>query len=182
MRRQPVDGTVAAEVVKDRAVEWKDDLISVTQGLTAEGFERRCHRILRESGFLKVEVTGRSGNGGIDGVGVRRVARLSFQVCVQCKKWKRKMRAKDIRDFRGAMVGLTGKGCSCPPASPSPHGESARDFVNRRMHELCPVRPEVGHPRRAVNQFLVWAWRRRETTSGKRRRGAPPAPPPPCQL
>lgn len=129
-----------------------------------------------------MEVTGRSGDGGIDGVGVRRVALLSFQVCVQCKKWQGKLPAKDIRDFRGAMVGRTDKGCSCPPASPSPHGESAVDFVNNRRQELCPVRPEVGHPRRAVNQFLVWAWRRRETASGKRRRGAHPAPQPPCQL
>jgi hypothetical protein len=129
-----------------------------------------------------VEVTGRSGDGGIDGVGVRRVALLSFQVCFQFKKWQGKVPAKDIRDFRGAMVGRTDKGCSCPPASPSPHGESAVDFVNSRRHELCPVRPEVGHPRRAVNQFLVWAWRRRETASGKRRRGAHPAPQPPCQL
>jgi len=182
MRRQPGHGTVEAELVQDRAVGWKNDLIGVMQGVTAKGFERLCQRILRESAFLKVEVTGRSGHGGIDGVGVQRVALLSFQVCFQCKKWKGKVPAKDIRDFRGAMVGRTDKGCSCPPASPSQHGESAGDFLNSRMHQLCPVRSEVGHPRRAVNQFLVWAWRRRETTSGKRRRGAHPAPQPPCQL
>jgi restriction system protein len=55
--------------------------------MTADGFERLCQRILRESGFLKVEVTGRSGDGGIDGVGVLRIALLSFQVYFQCKKW-----------------------------------------------------------------------------------------------
>ena len=30
-------------------------------------FERLCQRVLRESGFVEVEVTGRSGDGGIDG-------------------------------------------------------------------------------------------------------------------
>ncbi|MCX6586531.1 MAG: hypothetical protein NTX13_08120 [Acidobacteria bacterium] len=36
MTRQPGDGTVAAEVVENRAAGWKDDLIGVMQGVTAE--------------------------------------------------------------------------------------------------------------------------------------------------
>jgi restriction system protein len=91
--------------------EWKDGLLAVlTNQIKADAFERLAQRILRESGFVKVEVTGRSGDGGIDGVGVLRLALLSFQVYFQCKKYKGSVSASAIRDFRGAMVGRTDKG------------------------------------------------------------------------
>jgi hypothetical protein len=67
-------------------------------------------RILREAGFTKVEVRGKSGDGGIDGVGVLRVNLVSFQVYFQCKKWKGSVGSKEIRDFRGAMQGRADKG------------------------------------------------------------------------
>jgi restriction system protein len=90
---------------------WKDELLTVlTNQIKADAFERLAQRILRESGFVKVEVTGRSGDGGIDGVGVLRLALLSFQVYFQCKKYKGSVSAGAIRDFRGAMVGRTDKG------------------------------------------------------------------------
>jgi restriction system protein len=105
VKRRSGNGAAEPEGVPETGGGWKDELIGVLQGMTADAFERLCQRILRESGFLKVAVTGRSGDGGIDGVGVLRVALLSFQVYFQCKKWKGNVRAKDIRDFRGAMVG-----------------------------------------------------------------------------
>jgi restriction system protein len=90
--------------------EWRDSLLGVLQGLPPSSFERLCQRVLRESGFTRVEVTGRSGDGGIDGVGVLRIALLSFQVFFQCKRYKGSVGASAIRDFRGAMVGRTDKG------------------------------------------------------------------------
>ena len=91
--------------------DWKDGLLAVLTGhLKPDAFERLAQRILRESGFVKVEVTGRSGDGGIDGVGVLRLALLSFQVYFQCKKYKGSVSPGAIRDFRGAMVGRTDKG------------------------------------------------------------------------
>lgn len=91
--------------------DWKDGLLAVlTSQLKSDAFERLAQRILRESGFVKVEVTGRSGDGGIDGVGVLRLALLSFQVYFQCKKYKGSVSPGAIRDFRGAMVGRTDKG------------------------------------------------------------------------
>jgi restriction system protein len=73
-------------------------------------FERLCQRILQDSGFIKVEITGRSGDGGIDGIGVLRVNLLSFHVFFQCKRWKGSVGASAVRDFRGAMVGRAEKG------------------------------------------------------------------------
>jgi restriction system protein len=99
------------EDLRPETKDWKDNLLTIlTNQIKADAFERLAQRILRESGFVKVEVTGRSGDGGIDGVGVLRLALLSFQVYFQCKKYKGSVSAGAIRDFRGAMVGRTDKG------------------------------------------------------------------------
>jgi len=66
-------------------------------------FERLAQRLLREAGFTKVEVRGKSGDGGIDGVGVLRVNLVSFQVYFQCKRWKGSVGSKEIRDFAMAQ-------------------------------------------------------------------------------
>lgn len=66
---------------------------------------------MRESGFVQVEVTGRTGDGGIDGKGIARIhGFMSFHVIFQCKKYQGSVSAGDIRDFRGAMVGRADKG------------------------------------------------------------------------
>src|SRR6266851_4621800 len=105
------EGRQEEEYLQPETKDWKDGLLAVlTDQIKADAFERLAQRILRESGFVKVEVTGRSGDGGIDGVGVLRLALLSFQVYFQCKKYKGSVSAGAIRDFRGAMVGRTDKG------------------------------------------------------------------------
>ena len=90
---------------------WKDKLLLAIQEMKPEAFERFCQRILRESGFIQVQVTGRSGDGGIDGTGIIRLAGLlSFHVIFQCKRYKGNVPSKEVRDFRGAMVGRADKG------------------------------------------------------------------------
>lgn len=89
---------------------WKDELLAALRDMTAAAFERLAERLLREAGFIKVEVTGRSGDGGIDGIGVLRLTLLSFQVLFQCKRYQGSVGASAIRDFRGAMVGRSDKG------------------------------------------------------------------------
>jgi restriction system protein len=89
---------------------WKDKLLEILRELRPNAFERLAQRVLREAGFIKVEVTGKSGDGGIDGIGVLRVNLLSFQVLFQCKRYQATVGAGAIRDFRGAMVGRSDKG------------------------------------------------------------------------
>jgi restriction system protein len=89
---------------------WKEKLLGVLKSMPADSFERLCQRILRESGFTKVEVTGRSGDGGIDGAGVLRMNLVSFHVLFQSKRRKDAVSASVIRDFRGAMIGRADKG------------------------------------------------------------------------
>ena len=91
---------------------WKQQLsIVLTQKLDPSAFERLIQRLLRESGFVQVEVTGKTGDGGIDGKGVARINGLmSFHVLFQRKRYKGSVGASEIRDFRGAMVGRADKG------------------------------------------------------------------------
>jgi restriction system protein len=94
----------------ETGTQWKEILLECLLKIDPSAFERLCQRVLRESGFVKVEVTGKSGDGGIDGIGVLRLNLLSFQVFFQCKRWKGSVGASTIRDFRGAMVGRADKG------------------------------------------------------------------------
>lgn len=97
-------------VTSDDFTDWKTKLLDTLKSMDPTAFERLAQRLLRESGFTKVEVRGKSGDGGIDGVGVLRVNLVSFQVFFQCKRYKGSVGASDIRDFRGAMQGRADKG------------------------------------------------------------------------
>jgi restriction system protein len=90
---------------------WREELIGVLRQMPPAGFERLIQRLLRESGFIQVEVTGQSGDGGIDGKGIMRLAGLlSFHIIFQCKRYSGSVSAGQVRDFRGAMVGRADKG------------------------------------------------------------------------
>ncbi len=100
------------EIDAETEITWRDRLLDILKALEPSSFEKLCQRVLRESGFQNVEVTGRSGDGGIDGKGVIKISGLlSFTVFFQCKRYKRSsVSAKDVRDFRGAMSGRADKG------------------------------------------------------------------------
>lgn len=92
-------------------IAWHQKLHKILLSLDPSAFERLAQRLLRESGFIQVQVTGKSGDGGIDGVGIARISGfLSFHVLFQCKRYQGSITAGQIRDFRGAMQGRTDKG------------------------------------------------------------------------
>jgi restriction system protein len=104
---------IEQEVVEevDDTEEWKEKLLNILYNITPAAFERLAQRLLRESGFFQVEVTGKSGDGGIDGKGIVRVSGLlSFHVIFQCKRYRGSVTPSQIRDFRGAMQGRADKG------------------------------------------------------------------------
>ncbi|CAO3416998.1 restriction endonuclease [Azospirillum argentinense] len=162
-----VDAAIAREVEAEVDVDWKAQLLDVLTKMSPAAFERLAQRILRESGFVKVEVTGKSGDGGIDGIGVLRITLISFQVLFQCKRYKDVVGAGAIRDFRGAMVGRTDKGLFITTGrfTPDARREATRDGappvelidgealcdvlkdlkigVSTRMVEVVTVNPEV---------------------------------------
>jgi restriction system protein len=98
------------EFSEARTEEWYARLLDAIKNLSPAGFERLCQFLLRKNGFTKVEVTGRSGDGGVDGVGVYQLGLLSFSVLFQCKRYKDTVSSPIVRDFRGAMDGRADKG------------------------------------------------------------------------
>ena len=95
----------------EEAADWRDKLNSVLLSMEPSAFERLAQRLLRESGFTQVEVSGRSGDGGIDGKGIIRLnGILSFHTIFQCKRYQGRVSASHMRDFRGAMQGRADKG------------------------------------------------------------------------
>jgi restriction system protein len=94
----------------NRKVEWQEELLDIILKMSSSAFERLVQRLLRESGFVQVEVTGQSGDGGIDGHGILRLGGLlSFHVVFQAKRWKGAVGAGQVRESRGAMVGRADK-------------------------------------------------------------------------
>ena len=113
-------------------VTYREQLLDTMKALSPGGFERLCQRLLRESGFEEVVVTGRSGDGGIDGHGVLELNPfVSFRVYFQCKRYDGSVGSGAVRDFRGAMMGRADKGLILTTGTFTPDAkrEAVRDGV-----------------------------------------------------
>jgi restriction system protein len=117
--RKSSDSTAGLGVSEDLApleeessgeTDWKQQLLGHLIGMSPDAFERLAQRLLREADFDSVTVTGRSGDGGIDGLGVYRLGLVSFPVFFQCKRYQGSVGSGAVRDFRGAMAGRGDKG------------------------------------------------------------------------
>lgn len=102
---------IVAEATGATPQDYRGAVMGILLKLPAPGFERLCQRVLREAGFTQVVVTGRSGDGGIDGYGTLSVNPLvSFKVLFQCKRFSKSVAPSHVRDFRGGMAGRADKG------------------------------------------------------------------------
>ena len=117
--KKPVKKNESAEIQMENAgVEipeevrsWRRKLQDVIQNMDPFGFERLTQRLLRECGFTQVEVTKKSGDGGIDGTGKLRINGVfSFNIAFQCKRYHGVVGSGDIRDFRGSLTTNIEKG------------------------------------------------------------------------
>jgi restriction system protein len=121
-----------AALADGKPENYRESVLKLLRSLPPSGFERFCQRILRESGFQQVKITGRSGDGGIDGVGVLQVNPfVSFKVLFQSKRYSGTVSASQVRDFRGAMAGRADKGLIITTGtfSVDAKAESVRDGV-----------------------------------------------------
>lgn len=99
------------EEFPDEIKPWKERLAGILQKMDPYGFERLTQRVLRECGFSQVEVTKKSGDGGIDGTGKLKINGIfSFNVAFQCKRYSGVVGAPDIRNFRGSLTTNIEKG------------------------------------------------------------------------
>lgn len=112
----------------EAADDWKDNLLTTLKNVTPGAFERLMGRILREAGFRNVEVRGKSGDEGIDGVGTYKVSLVSFPTYFQCKRYTGSVGAGAVRDFRGAMSGRGDRGILITTGTFTP---SARSEANK---------------------------------------------------
>jgi len=101
----------ADELPPSEESNYRGQLLEIILALPPDGFERLCQRLLRESGFQEVTVTGRSGDGGIDGIGILQINPfVSFKALFQSKRYAGAVSSPQVRDFRGAMMGRADKG------------------------------------------------------------------------
>lgn len=127
--------------------DFRREFLERLQALPPSGFERFARRLLLESGFQEVVITGRSGDGGIDGIGRLQVNSLvSTKVLFQCKRYQGSVSANTVRDFRGAMAGRSENGIVITTGTftRSAMDEALRDGVppielvdGGRLVELC---------------------------------------------
>ena len=90
---------------------WREQITDLLLNMSPYAFEKLAQRLLRECGFSDVEVTKKSGDGGIDGTGKLRINGIfSFNVAFQCKRYKGAVGAPEIRDFRGSLSTSIEKG------------------------------------------------------------------------
>ena len=112
-QRRPVDDDEGHSEDDDGEGEhehWKGKLLGALKSMDPSAFERLSMRLVKEAGFRNVEVLGKSGDGGIDGVGVYKVSLVSFPTYFQCKRYAGSVPSSAVRDFRGAMSGRGEKG------------------------------------------------------------------------
>jgi len=133
VQKQKARQKIQLDEDSEEPLGWEEVLLGTLKAIRPAAFERLCQRLLREAGFSKVEVTGQSGDGGIDGIGVLKVNLLSFHVHFQCKRYAGAVSSPDIRNFRGAMVGRSDKGLFITT------GRFTRDAEAEAMRDGAPA-------------------------------------------
>jgi len=107
------EAEIAGEPAEVETPELAEEskLLDVLQSLSPEGFERLCKRLLHEYGLEKVVVTGKSHDGGIDGMGLLRLNPfVTMKVLFQCKRVRKSVSRAQVGDFRNAVMGRADKG------------------------------------------------------------------------
>lgn len=103
-----VEDVVEGEAERNK---YREDALDKLKSLTPKAFEYFCRALLLEAGFEDVEVTGRSGDRGIDGRGTLKINPLfSMKVGFQAKRYQESVGPGVVRDFRGAIVGRADRG------------------------------------------------------------------------
>jgi restriction system protein len=111
-------------------IAWRVELLQQIKKISPSGFERLSQRFLRELGFNNVTVTGKTGDGGIDGFGQLTIGSVvTFKIAFQCKRYDGSVPVDKIRDFRGSIIGRAEKGLLITTGTFSSQGrqEAQRD-------------------------------------------------------
>ena len=93
----------SVKTVPDEKSSWYKRVAKILQNISPYSFERLTQRLFKECEFQDVQVTKKSGDGGVDGTCRLPVSDIfSFRVAFQCKRYRGSVGAREIRDFRGS--------------------------------------------------------------------------------
>jgi restriction system protein len=93
------------ELYEDYEVSFRAGLLDKLQSLTPRQFEQFARKLLATYGFVDVQVTQVSSDGGIDGYGRLRLGLATMNVAFQCKRWEGNVGRPEVDKFRGAIQG-----------------------------------------------------------------------------
>jgi restriction system protein len=93
------------EIYEEYDEKFREQLLEKLFDLTPSQFENFAKRLLSMYGFIHMEVTSISSDGGVDGYGKLKIGLASMNVAFQCKKWQGNIGRPEIDKFRGAIQG-----------------------------------------------------------------------------
>ena len=116
------------EVSESYTLSFKNNVLQKLHDLTPAQFEHFASFLLKAYGFQKIVVTGKSGDGGIDGHGQLKVGMAVLKAAFQCKRWDNTIGPKEVQAFRGAIQGQFEQGYffSTSTFSKAAQGESIK--------------------------------------------------------
>lgn len=93
------------ELYEDYEASFRSQLLEKLNELSPRQFELFARRLLQVYGFINVQVTATSADGGIDGYGKLRLGLATMNVAFQCKRWQGNVGRPEVDRFRGAIQG-----------------------------------------------------------------------------
>lgn len=90
--------------VRDKNNAVKRQLLESLMNMPAFNFEDLVAEVLRHLGFENINVTAKTGDGGIDVTGELVVAgAIKNNICVQVKRWRNNVQRSSIAELRGSL-------------------------------------------------------------------------------
>jgi restriction system protein len=134
---EDTEAYTALEASIGESASSNDDLLGILREMSPGAFERVCARLLRESGFENVVVTGRSHDGGIDGEGLLEINPfLTLKVVFQCKRYKGAVSREQVSDFENRTFKTADKGIFITTGHFSADAVKEAQYGGKRQIEL----------------------------------------------
>lgn len=90
--------------IRNKNQDVKKQLLEALHSMNPTKFEELTGEVLRNLGFENVQITGKTGDGGIDVTGELVVAGvIRNSVCVQVKRWRNNVQRSSISELRGSL-------------------------------------------------------------------------------
>jgi restriction system protein len=131
--QQDIEGTV----------DWQVQLKEILWSLSDQGFEHLCAAIMTANGLDQIKVTGKSGDKGIDGMGLMYLdgaSLVSIRVAWQCKRYTTgSVRSMEVRNFRGSMDHKTDHGIIFTTSTFTPDAMAESVDLGKTPIRLVPL-------------------------------------------